>query len=560
MPDVTEPKAIENILLGSLGGVRADLFAHAPPATAPAPGAAATTPATPPPRALVALVGAAGTPLSFNDRDPGITDAARMLNALAVLAVNLPNDTVPGSYADLFAKIADFTRSVDQQVKQYLDGILHDPDGVFQTLEANWRGLYDLGSKLTADDVLIDFLDVSKDELGADLADNDLDIFSGDLFQKVYTEEYDSYGGRPFATMIGLYGFDSQSADIAWLRSMTKICAAAHCPFIASVGGSFFHKTSMADVAALTDLDAVMNQPKMAAWNELRNDDWAAYIGLTLPRYVVRLPWEGDPAEQPLGPGQTALPDRRSDEDTLNNTIGYAEISQDDQADDATRNAKLLWGNAAYLFAQNLVRSYESSGWAQHIRGPIGGGLVEAMTAYTFTGADGTEQLQPPVEITIPDFREYQFARNGLIALVNKKNEAACTFFSATSIKAPKTFLEDVNTQNAYLVTNLSYTFSITIIAHYVKVNMREYIGSTADATYIQQSLSNWLGSFVTTVNNPDDLTLAYYPFKATSVVVQPKPGPFGWYSATISILPWQQFEGMDVELRLEAALGAKGG
>jgi type VI secretion system protein ImpC len=62
----------------------------------------------------------------------------------------------------------------------------------------------------------------------------------------------------------------------------------------------------------------------------------------------------------------------------------------------------------------------------------------------------------------------------------------------------------------------------------------------------------------VTTVNNPDDLTLSRYPFKATSVVVQPKPGPFGFYTATISVLPWHQFEGMDVELRLEAALGAK--
>jgi type VI secretion system protein ImpC len=87
---------------------------------------------------------------------------------------------------------------------------------------------------------------------------------------------------------------------------------------------------------------------------------------------------------------------------------------------------------------------------------------------------------------------------------------------------------------------------------------MREYIGSTADDAYIQQYLAAWLGRFVTTVVNPDDLTLLYYPFKATSVVVEPKPGPFGWYNATISILPQLQFEGMDVELRLEAALDVK--
>jgi type VI secretion system protein ImpC len=37
---------------------------------------------------------------------------------------------------------------------------------------------------------------------------------------------------------------------------------------------------------------------------------------------------------------------------------------------------------------------------------------------------------------------------------------------------------------------------------------------------------------------------------------VEPKPGPLGWYKATIAVLPHVQFEGMDVELRLEAALG----
>jgi type VI secretion system protein ImpC len=49
---------------------------------------------------------------------------------------------------------------------------------------------------------------------------------------------------------------------------------------------------------------------------------------------------------------------------------------------------------------------------------------------------------------------------------------------------------------------------------------------------------------------------LRYYPFKAVEVVVEPKPGPFGWYKSVISVMPHAQFEGMDVELRLEAALG----
>jgi len=57
------------------------------------------------------------------------------------------------------------------------------------------------------------------------------------------------------------------------------------------------------------------------------------------------------------------------------------------------------------------------------------------------------------------------------------------------------------------LVTNLSYTLSITRIAHYVKCIMRDNIGSSADAPYIQDTLNNWMFQYVTTVVNPDDLT-----------------------------------------------------
>jgi type VI secretion system protein ImpC len=230
------------------------------------------------------------------------------------------------------------------------------------------------------------------------------------------------------------------------------------------------------------------------------------------------------------------------------------EVHPEETGDDTN----FLWGNAAILFAKNMVRSYESSGWAQHIRGPRGGGAVDGLRSYTHTRVDGSEVTINPVEIAVPDYREYQFSKNGLIPLVQCKGEVRATFFSAQSIRRPKDFQEELNTRNAYLVTNLAYTFSITIIAHYVKVMMREYIGSIADATYIQHELSTWLSQFVTTVVNPDDLTLFHYPLKATRVTVEPKPGPFGWYAAIISVLPHAQFEGMDVELQLEAALGGK--
>jgi len=139
--------------------------------------------------------------------------------------------------------------------------------------------------------------------------------------------------------------------------------------------------------------------------------------------------------------------------------------------------------------------------------------------------------------------------------LIYRKGTADACFFSCQSLKKSKKFKDSKDSENSQLVTNLSYTMSITRIAHYVKCIMRDNIGSSADAAYISTTLNNWMFQYVTTIVNPDDLTLRYYPFKAAFVEVTEQPGMIGWYNCTISVLPHIQFEGMDVELRLDARL-----
>jgi len=520
-------KKLQESLLEPLGESPGDLLDQGRPRALISPATAAPAGSDGAPAAIDLAA-----PLHFDDRNVDINEGTRFMNALCALLVN----TKPGeikSFSGLLEAVGRLTAKIDDTIRGHLDLVFHDDD--FQALEATWRGLHDLASSVEADDVIIDFLDVSKEELRHDLIDHETDIFGSEFFHKVYIEEYDRYGGKPFASMIGLYEFDSTAQDIDWLKVMGKVANASHCPFIAAAAPTFFYPyKTMEEVAQIGDLDAVLGHPYFGKWHELRDTDYAAYIGLTLPRYLIRAPW-GSPGTSQWG-----------------NSLGYTESVIPGRTDDA---GNFLWGSATILFARNMVRSYETSGWAQHIRGPRAGGLVEGLTVFMYQ-KNGYEEIQPPIEIAIPDFRELQFAKNGFIPLVHKKNEAVATFFSAQSIKTPRFFVEDLNTKNAHLVTNLAYTFSITRIAHYVKRMMREYIGSVADGPYIQQVLSGWLGGYVTTITNPDDLTLRYYPFKAVAVEVEPKPGPFGWYKSTISVLPHLQFEGMDVELRLEAALG----
>lgn len=452
-----------------------------------------------------------------------VSEEDRFLSGMAVLLLNVDKSAGrldKGSIYELIARI-------DQTVNDQINEIIHHEN--FKKMESNWRSLNDLilNTNFKAD-IMIDILDVDKEELFDDFEANAVDITGSALFKKVYISEYDQYGGKPFGSIIALHEFEHTPHDEFWLKIMGKIAAASHAPFIGSVSPKFFGCDSMEELAAIKDLEGLMNHPKYGSWDKLRNSEEAAYIGLALPRYVARLPY--DPETNPC------------------KDIPFQEQIRGDNDED------YVWGNAVSLFAQNMVKSFAQSGWCQYLRGPKGGGLVSGLPVHTFN-VRGEEEIKIPVEMSIPDYRELEFANCGFMPLVYRKGTADACFFSCQSLKKPKKFKDPKDSENAQLVTNLSYTFSITRIAHYVKSIMRDNIGSSADAEYIKNSLKNWIFQYVTTVVDPDDLTLRFYPFKAASVEVTEREGMIGWYNCSISILPHIQFEGMDVELRLDARL-----
>ena len=461
----------------------------------------------------------------FTKINEDVSDEERFVSALGALLHNIDIDE--SGRLDK-GKIQDLIARIDTMVNDQINEVIHHQQ--FQEIESSWRALYDLISHTNFKaNVMIDILDVSKEELHEDFENNAVDFTGSSLFQKVYVSEYDQFGGKPVGSIVGLYEFEHTPKDEFWLKTMGKIAAASHSPFISSVSPKFFGCNSIEELASIKDLEGMMNHPKYGSWNTLRDSEEAAYLGLTLPKYILRLPY--DPVTNPC------------------DDINFKEYTWGDE------NSKYLWGNAAILFARNLVRSFETSGWCQYLRGPKAGGLISGLPVHSFN-IRGEEEIKVPVEMAIPDYRELEFANCGFIPLVYRKGTADACFFSSQSLKKAKKFKDPKDSENAQLACNMSYTYSITRIAHYIKSIMRDNIGSSADAAYIQNSLQAWLMNYVTTVSNPDDITLRYYPFKAASVEVSEKEGMIGWYHCSVGVLPHIQFEGMDVELRLESRLG----
>jgi type VI secretion system protein ImpC len=138
--------------------------------------------------------------------------------------------------------------------------------------------------------VKIEVLDVSKDALRQDFEDTPEIIQSG-LYLHTYIQEYDTPGGEPIGSVISNYEFDRSPQDIALLRNISKVSAAAHMPFIGSVAPKFFGKESMEEVASIRDIGNYFDRAEYLKWKSFRESDDARYIGLTLPRFLVRLPY-----------------------------------------------------------------------------------------------------------------------------------------------------------------------------------------------------------------------------------------------------------------------------
>jgi len=419
---------------------------------------------------------------------------------------------------------ADLLARVNELIALQLNEVFHQP--ALRDLEGKWRSISDLVDRTNfAANIGISLLDAAKDEIAEDMSTNGADIAASELFKKVYTAEYDQLGGEPYAALIGLYEFENNYNDRVFLKGMATMCKHSHAPFVASAAPSIFGIDDMSRLMEVRDFSSTLDE----SWMALREQEEFAYVGLTLPRYIARRPYKAT--------------------DSAGGVVRFKEEPPSEEQE----GQRYVWASSAMLFARNLVRSFEGSGWCQYIRGVKAGGYLENLARIVLEGAD--DEIRPPLEVIIPDYGELALANAGFIPLVHKKGTTDAVFFSSQAIKEPKNGTDPHISENSQLTCNLAYTFSISRLAHYLKRMMRDNVGSSADANYVKGQIDAWISRYVTTIVNPDDLTLRYYPFKAYTLSVVPVDGRVGWYDCNLTVQPHIQFEGMDVTLRVDARL-----
>lgn len=435
--------------------------------------------------------------------------------------------------SDVVASIEAIIAEIDNKLSQQVNAILHHAE--FQQLESAWRGLHHLVNNSETDEMLkIKVMNISKADLGKTLKS-----FKGTkwdqspVFKMVYEQNYGQFGGEPFGCITGDYYFDQSPPDVELLTEMSKVAAASFAPFIAAASPSVMQMGSWQELTNPRDLTKIFTTPEYASWRTLRESDDARYLGLTMPRFLARLPY---------GAKTNPVEEFNFEEDTA-----------------GTDHAKYTWANSAYAMAVNINRSYKLYGWGSRIRGVESGGAVEGLPTHTFPTDDGGVDIKCPTEVGISDRREAELAKNGFMPLLHRKNSDMAAFIGAQSLQKPFEFDDPDATANANLSARLQYLFACNRFAHYLKCIVRDKIGSFKERDALQKYLNDWIMNYVDgDPANSSETTKSQKPLAAAEVTLEEIPGNPGYYSSKMFLRPHYQLEGLTVSLRLVSKVPSK--
>jgi len=399
----------------------------------------------------------------------------------------------------------------DRRLAAQLDVTLHHP--AVQALEATWHSLWTLVQRISfVERITLELLQYTRDDMRSDFAEAP-ELTASGLYFHVYREGIGRFGSTPYGFICADLEFGPGAEDISLLRQCGAIGAMAHAPFIANASPEFFGGRDFTGLPRLRDIAGGLASPRFRAWQAFRASEDARYIGLCLPRVMLRAPH--DPAKDPTC------------------RIAYRESIA------STRD--LLWGRASFAFALLAADSFANYRWCVHILGS--------------RAAAGNRQLRwdyptlpglwhrSPLECTLSARLEQALADEGFVALVYERGSECARLVSAPSVQRPRHVSQGTDSDRAAaagerLGAQLPYIFLVSRLAHYLKCVQRERIGSWLDRASLERELDLWLRQYVSAMEDVQLEVRARRPLRSASITVEAVDGQTGWYRCRLQIQP----------------------
>ncbi len=430
---------------------------------------------------------------------------------------------------DASSRMDDRVSHIDNLLIRQINLVMHEKE--FQALEASWRGLHYLVMNTeTSTRLKRRVMNVSKSELLKDLQKAS-EFDQSALFKKVYEEEFGTYGGDPYSFLVGDYEFGRHPADTELLEKISGVAAAAHAPFITAAYAKLFDMEDFFKLSQPRDLSKIFESAELIKWRSFRDSEDSRYVTLTLPKVLLRLPY---------GPETVVVEEFDFKEDV-----------------DGTQASKYLWGNPAFVLGQRITNAFAKFGWLAAIRDVEGVGLVEGLPAHTFKTAAGDIKLTCPTQVAITDRREKELNDLGFITILHCKGSDKAAFFGGQTTNQPKKYNTDAANANARTSAMLPYVLNASRFAHYIKVIMRDKIGSFLTKDNVDDYLNTWISSYVLIDDNAANEIKALYPLREARIDVTDVPAKPGSYKAVVFLKPHFQLEELTTSIRLVADLPA---
>jgi type VI secretion system protein ImpD len=419
---------------------------------------------------------------------------------------------------------------LDNCLNAQVNCVLHHPD--FQALESRWRGLALLTNTAHKNkQVKIRMLSVSYEAANQDVI-NAPDIEQSQLFRKIYSDEFDHPGGEPYGLLIGDYFISHKTVSgardgIEFLRYMARITSSCFVPFVTSIDASFLGLNNFSEFKHTHKLADLFNSQAYQRWQQLRHDEHAHFLGLTLPAILMRKPYNQNGIK-------------------LEHRF-FKEV--------CVKHKDYLWGNACFAYATSVIQSYLDSGWFTQMRGVktknYHGGQVNVIRNQLSLLPNAKLFSTISTETLVLDAQEKQFSEYGFIALRDHLLEERSVFYSSQSVKQPKKFTHNQKTVNHKLNAMLHYVLCASRFAHYIKVIMRDKLGAFTTAEECEYFISQWLNNYCAATQGQSIEALAKQPLQAAQVIVKSLPGRVGHYVCEMNISPHSQFDDMQSQLTL---------
>jgi type VI secretion system protein ImpC len=296
---------------------------------------------------------------------------------------------------------AELVAGVDAATGQLMRDILHHPD--FRALEAAWRSLHFLVRRLETDGQLtVSVLDVT----GAELA-GDLDQAAGPRPTGV-DQALIGPDDAPWAVLIGDMTFGPDPSDVRLLEQMAGLARRAGAPLLAAGDPRILGTDSLAAAPDPEDWRPGEGDPAgRRDWEALRRHPDAVYLGLCLPRYLLRLPYSR--AEAPV------------------ESFDFEELTPD------VGHEGYLWGNPAFLLAELLGRSFSRSGGAMR-PGEIN--EVEGLPLH-ISRRDGEAHALPCAEVLLSERAAETILACGLMPVLSLRDQDVVRLVRFQSIADP---------------------------------------------------------------------------------------------------------------------------